>query len=87
MHRAMKFALQDRTVDFAQVRRSGFVLDADNDAVRMEEISDRCAFAEKLGIRSHAKIGLAAAAISGKRSLQFEPGPRGDGALFDHQLG
>ena len=65
----------------------GFVLDADNDAVRMEEISDRCALAEKFRVRSHAKSVFSAAAIGGQRSLQLESCPRRHGALLNHQLG
>ncbi len=83
----MKIALQDRAIDFAQIGRGGFVFHADNDAIWMEEISDGGTFAKKFGIRSHAKIGFAAAAVGCERSLQFESGARGYGALFDHQLG
>src|SRR5271155_764957 len=87
VHGAMKFALKDGPVDFAQIGRGGFVLNTYHDAVRMKKISNRRTFTKEFRIRSHAKRGFAAAAIGGKRSLQFQPSARGHRAFFDHQLG
>ena len=84
---AMEFALQDRLVNLAQIGGGGFVFDANHDTVRMEEVSDRCAFAEKFRVRCHAKRVFSAAAIGGQRSLQLESGACRYGAFFDHKLG
>src|SRR5260370_10184741 len=50
VNRTMKFALEDRPVDFAQIGRGGFAFDTDHDAVGMKEIFNRCAFAQKFRI-------------------------------------
>jgi len=84
VHGAMEFALEDWPVDLTQIGRCGVVFHADNNAVRVEEISDRRAFAQEFRIGSHTKRGFAAAAVGGKRPLQFKTGARGNGALFNH---
>jgi len=48
--RAMKFLFEDGTIDLAEGCGAFFVLDADDDAIRVKEIRDRCAFAQEFGI-------------------------------------
>ncbi len=85
--RAVEFAVEHRLVDFLQLPLGGFVFDADDDAIGMQEILDCGAFAQKLGIGSDAKRDAAFAAVDGKRALEFFSRPRGDRAFFDDELG
>ena len=65
MNRAMKFALEDGAIDFAEFFGGGGIFDADNDAIGMEKIVNGGAFAEKFGIGGDAKFYGSALGISG----------------------
>jgi len=47
---AVEFPFENRLVDFAELGRGGGVFHTHDDAVRMKEIANGRAFAEKLGI-------------------------------------
>src|SRR4029077_15197031 len=87
VHRTAKTALENRAVDLAEFRGGRGILDADNNPIRMEKISDRGAFAKKFGIGGHAVFHTADFGIGGEGAAEFETGARGDGTLFDDELG
>jgi len=52
MHRATETAFEYGTVNFAEFRGGGGILDADNNAVGMEKIRDGGAFAKNSGFEA-----------------------------------
>src|SRR5260370_37418557 len=87
VHWAAKAFLENRTVDFAEFRGGRGILDADNDAVRMEKVSDGGAFTKKFRIGGHAELHGAIFGVRGQGAAEFESRARGYGALLDHQFG
>ena len=83
----MEGAIEDRAVNFAQVGGGRFVLDADDDAIGVEEVLDGGAFAEEFGIGGDAERDVGVSRVRGQGAAQFETGARGNGALFDDELG
>ena len=86
VHRTAETPLENRAVDFAEFRGGGRILDANNNAVRMEKISDGSAFAKKLRIRGHAEFYVAVLGIRGQGAAQFEAGARRNGAFFNDEF-
>src|SRR5260370_25371024 len=87
VHGAAEALLENRAVNFAEFRGGGGILDADNNAVRMEKIRDGGAFAKKFWIGDDAEFHFAIFGIGGKGAAEFEAGARGYGAFFDDQFG
>src|SRR2546430_14876512 len=54
VHRATETPFENRTVDLAQFRGGGRILDADNNAVGMKKIRNGGGFAKKIRIGGHA---------------------------------
>ena len=82
----MKFLFEDGPVDLAQGCSAFFILDTDDDAIRMEEILHGGAFAQEFGIGRDLKLDTGCGGIGGKRLLQLEAGERRDGAFFHHKF-
>ena len=53
VHGAVTRALEDGPVNLAELLFGALVFHADDDAVRVHEVFDRGALAEKLGVGSH----------------------------------
>ncbi len=87
VHRAAETFFENRAVDFAEFGGGGRILDADNNAIRMEKIGDGGAFAKEFGIGGDAEFHVAVFGIGGQGAAEFEAGARGDGAFFDDELG
>src|ERR1700722_10456633 len=85
--RAIKFLFEDGPIDFAEGGGALFVLDADDDAVRVKEIGHGGAFAQELGIGCDLEFDAACRGISGKRLLQLDAGQCRNGAFFHHEFG
>src|SRR5690349_5408118 len=85
MDGALEAALENRRIDFAQLTLGLFILDADDDAVGMEEIADGSSFTQEFGIGSDAEFG--SAAIDVEDAGQLLAGLRRNSTLLDDQLG
>ena len=87
VHRAAETPFENRTVDLAQFRGGGRILDADNNAVGMKKIRHSGAFAKKFGIGGDAEFYIAFFGIGGKGAAELEPGARRHSALLDDEFG
>src|ERR1700674_2162235 len=61
VQRTVETLLNNRPVDLTEFRRGGWILDADDDPVRMEEISHGSTFAQKFRIGRNSKFQIAVA--------------------------
>ena len=86
MDGAIEALLENRPVDFVQLLFGQLVFDADHDAIGMQKIADRGAFAQEFRIRCDAKFGGAVAPVHAELALELLAGLRRDGAFLDHQF-
>ena len=86
VHRASKFVLKNRPVDFAELFGGSRIFDADYNAIGMEEILHGRAFAQKFRIGSDAEAAVPAA-VCGKRALQLDASAGRHRAFFDDEFG
>src|SRR5713101_2863824 len=84
MHRACKFLPDDRLVDLAHQFRSPRRLHANDDAVRVKEITDCRSLPEKLGIRSDVILQLPGS-VNCQMFAQLSASLDGDSALLDNK--
>src|SRR5438552_2245325 len=68
VHRAIELPLQNGPVNFAQLRGGGFVLHANHDAVRMEEIQYGGPLSQKLGVGRDPELNRRVPPVSRERS-------------------
>src|ERR1019366_5066330 len=86
VHWAAETPFENWAIQLAELLLGLFILDADDNPVGMEEISNGRAFTEELGIGCHAEAGPGVAGIHVKGALQLLSGLRGDRALLDDEL-
>src|SRR5215467_13828717 len=86
VYRTGKLAFKNRAVNFTELFAGRRILHADHDAVGMEKVLNRSAFAQELRVGGNPK-GVSAPAVGGERSLQFDSGAGRNRALFHDQLG
>src|SRR6266851_3163026 len=87
VHRAAESFLENGAVDFAELRGSGGILDAHDDAVGVKKIINGGAFAKKFRVGGHAVFYVAVFGIGGEGAAEFEARARGYGAFLDDQFG
>ena len=85
VNRASEFVFEDRAVNFAKLFRSGRILDADDNAIRMKKVFHGRAFTQKFRVGGDAKAAVSLA-VCGERTLQLNSGAGRDGAFFHDEL-